>query len=161
MRWRAQPSRADRFLGLHFFNPAHVLPLVEVIRNDFTSEPTIETALIFLARIKKRPVQCKDTPGFIVNHVARPFYGEALRLLGEGVADAATIDALMETLGFKMGPFRLIDLVGCDVNFARSRSPFIKRFFRTLNIVPIRFNSRWWKAGDSGARADSGFYSYE
>src|SRR5690606_26956632 len=94
----AASGRPDRFLGLHFFNPAHIMRLVEIIGGDDTSEETMATATAFVQRIGKEPVFCQDTPAFIVNRVARPFYGEAFRLLGEGAANVADIDRLLKSV---------------------------------------------------------------
>lgn len=153
-------QRAEKFLGSHFFNPAHVMLLVEVIRNDATSDETVNAVLEFVARLKKTAVQCKDTPAFIVNRVARPFYGEALRLLGEGAADAATLDALMESVGFKMGPFRLIDLIGCDVNFAVTQSVY-HAYFQDPKYRPHPIQQQMVESGRLGRKTGRGFYSYE
>ncbi|MBI4674493.1 MAG: 3-hydroxybutyryl-CoA dehydrogenase [Chloroflexi bacterium] len=153
-------KRADRFLGLHFFNPAHLMPLVEVIRGEATSDETLRVALDVITRLGKTPVQCKDTPAFIVNRVARPFYGEAFRLLGEGAADVATIDALVESAGFKMGPFRLIDLIGCDVNFAVTQSVY-NAFFQDPKYRPHPIQQQMVESGRLGRKTGRGFYSYE
>lgn len=152
-------NRADKVIGLHFFNPAHIMKLVEVVRGDFTSEATAETCLAYVAALEKTAVLCQDTPAFIVNRVARPFYGEALRLLGEGAADAATIDKLLKSLGFRMGPFELIDLIGCDVNFAVTQSVY-EAYFHDPKYRPHPIQRRMVESGRIGRKAGLGFYDY-
>lgn len=152
-------NRADRFLGMHFFNPAHIMKLVELIRADFTSEETMATAAEFVQRLGKTAVFCKDTPAFIVNRVARPFYGEAMRLLGEDVADVATIDKLIKSLGFRMGPFELIDMIGCDVNFAVTQSVY-NAYFQEPKYRPHPIQRRMVESGRLGRKTDHGFYDY-
>ena len=115
-------KQPERMVGMHFFNPAPVMTLVEVVRGLASAPQVVETVRATAAAWGKTPVVCRSTPGFIVNRVARPFYGEALRALAEGAADIATIDAVMRARGFRMGPFELIDLIGLDVNLAVSRS---------------------------------------
>lgn len=151
--------RGDRFLGLHFFNPAHVMKLVEVITSDDTSPETVAAAKEFVARIGKTAVFCKDTPAFIVNRVARPFYGEAFRMLGEGVADVATIDRLIKSVGFPMGPFELIDLIGCDVNLSVTQSVY-DAYFQEPKYRPHPIQRRMVESGRLGRKTGRGFYNY-
>ncbi|MEZ4594654.1 MAG: 3-hydroxyacyl-CoA dehydrogenase NAD-binding domain-containing protein [Chloroflexota bacterium] len=153
-------SRADRFLGVHFFNPAHIMPLVELIRSDFTSDETVTAVQEFVAKLGKTAVLCQDTPAFIVNRVARPFYGEAFRLLGENAADPATVDKLMRSLGFRMGPFELIDLIGCDVNLAVTQSVY-DAYFQEPKYRPHPIQKRMVESGRLGRKTSHGFYDYD
>jgi len=155
----AATKRPEQFVGLHFFNPAHIMKLVEVVRGDFTSQATVEAALAYVGRLEKTAVLCKDTPAFIVNRVARPFYGEALRLLGENAADVATIDALLKSIGFRMGPFELIDLIGCDVNFAVTQSIY-EAYFHEPKFRPHPIQQRMVESGRLGRKTGRGFYDY-
>jgi 3-hydroxybutyryl-CoA dehydrogenase len=155
----AASNRQDRFLGLHFFNPAHIMKLVEVICCDFTSDETVTAAAAYVEKLGKTAVFCKDTPAFIVNRVARPFYGEALRLLGENAADAETIDKLMKSIGFRMGPFELIDLIGCDVNFAVTQSVY-DAYFQEPKYRPHPIQRRMVESGRLGRKTGHGFYDY-
>ena len=127
---------AERIIGIHFFNPAPLMPLVEIIPSIQTGEKTTTVCKNLISSWGKTVVLCKDTPGFIVNRVARPFYGEALRIYEEGMADFSTIDwALTEIGGFRMGPFTLMDYIGNDVNFAVTESVF-KAFFYDPRFKP-------------------------
>jgi 3-hydroxybutyryl-CoA dehydrogenase len=153
-------SRADRFLGLHFFNPAHIMKLVEVIALDDTSEETIDKAVNFIHSLNKSPVLCKDTPAFIVNRIARPFYGEALKLLGEQASDVDTIDRLVRSMGFKMGPFELIDLVGTDVNLAVTQSVY-EQFFYDSKYRPHPIQQQMVASARLGRKSGRGFYNYQ
>jgi 3-hydroxybutyryl-CoA dehydrogenase len=150
----------ERVVGMHFFNPAPVMPLVEVVSGDATA-PGVADAVSDLARAwGKTPVRCTSTPGFIVNRVARPYYGEALRLLGEGAADPATIDAVATGAGaFRMGPFALMDLVGLDVNLAVSRSVF-EQTFGDPRFAPSVIQQGLVDAGRLGRKTGRGFYDY-
>lgn len=153
-------NRPDRFLGLHFFNPAHIMRLVEVIRGDETTAETLATADEFVHKLGKTVVHCQDRPAFIVNRVARPFYGEPLRLLGENAADVPTIDKLVKSLGFRMGPFELIDLVGSDVNLAVTNSVY-DQYFQDPKYRPHPIQQRMVASGRLGRKSGRGFYNYQ
>jgi 3-hydroxybutyryl-CoA dehydrogenase len=151
---------AERVVGLHFFNPPPLMALVEVIRAVQTSEEIAQTAYSLMESWGKRPVWAKDTPGFIVNRVARPFYGEALRLLDEGIADMATIDwAMTKLAGFRMGPFALMDYIGHDVNYKVTESVFAS-FYNDPRYKPSFTQLRLLEAGHLGRKTGRGFYDY-
>ena len=152
-------ERADRVAGLHFFNPAPVMPLIEVVRADNTSDETIGRLIDLARRWGKTPVVVKDTPGFIVNRVARPFYGEALRLLDHGVASVEAIDRIVRAAGFKLGPFELLDLIGLDVNFAVTQSIY-NAFFQEPRFKPHPIQQRMVEARRLGRKTGRGFYDY-
>jgi 3-hydroxybutyryl-CoA dehydrogenase len=156
----ADCERPDRVVGLHFFNPAPLLPLVEVVP-WLGGDPMVATsAYALIQRWNKTPVLATDTPGFIVNRVARPFYGEALRLLDEGVADVATIDwAMKEMGGFRMGPFELMDFIGNDVNYAVTRSVFEAMYFDP-RYKPSLTQKRLVEANFLGRKSGRGYYDY-
>ena len=149
-----------RVIGLHFFNPATVLPLVEVVA-AITSDATIaDRAGQLVATWGKTTVRVADTPGFIVNRVARPFYGEALRIHEEGIADIPTIDwAMRELGGFRMGPFELMDLIGNDVNYAVTKSVF-EAFYYDPRYRPSLTQRRMVEAGRLGRKTGAGYYEY-
>ncbi len=151
---------AERVVGMHFFNPAPLMPLVEVIRGARTDDAVVQETLDLARRIGKTPVRTKDTPGFIVNRVARPFSLEGLRMLGEGVADHATIDRLVrEGGGFRMGPFELMDLVGLDINYASSQSVY-EQFFYEPRFRPSVLQQRMAASGRLGRKSGRGWYEY-
>jgi 3-hydroxybutyryl-CoA dehydrogenase len=149
-----------RFIGLHFFNPPLLMRLVEVVRGDATSAAAYGTAVAFAKSLGKVPVTAKDSPGFIVNRVARPFYGEALKLLGEGVADVREIDRIVRSVGgFRMGPFELMDLIGIDVNLAVTRSVY-EQTFGEPRFRPHPIQQRMVDSGRLGRKSGRGFYDY-
>lgn len=150
----------SRVVGMHFFNPPPLMPLVEVIGGAETSEATIEAALALAHQMGKTPVRAKDVPGFIVNRVARPFYLEALRLLSDGVADPATIDRLVRGGGkFRMGPFELMDLIGLDINYAASQSVY-NAYFQEPRFRPSILQQRMVESGRLGRKSGRGWYDY-
>lgn len=150
----------ERFLGVHFFNPAPLMSLVEVVPGLATSKSTVEKILILMKTWNKIPVLAKDTPGFLVNKIARPFYGEALRILEEGIADIYTIDYAMKEYGkFKMGPFELMDLIGNDVNYKVTETVF-KEFYFDNRYKPSIIQKRLVDAGWYGKKTGRGFYDY-
>lgn len=150
----------ERILGLHFFNPAPVMPLVEVIRGEKSGEKECAFVYQFAKDLGKVPVIARDTPGFIVNRVARHFNNEALRILGDRVATVEQIDAIMKKAGgFKMGPFELQDMIGIDVSFAVSTSLYTS-FFADGRFRPSRIQQRMVQAGAIGRKAGEGYYVY-
>lgn len=153
-------QHASRVIGIHFFNPAPLMPLVEIIPAVQTATETLEKAKALIDSWGKVSVVCKDTPGFIVNRVARPFYGEALRIYEEGIADFATIDWAMTSIGgFKMGPFTLMDYIGNDVNYTVTESVF-EAFYYDPRFKPSFTQKRHKEAGFFGRKSGRGFYDY-
>jgi 3-hydroxybutyryl-CoA dehydrogenase len=149
----------ERMVGLHFFNPAPLLPLVEVVPGLATAPDLGSRMVTLMTAWGKVPVLCKDTPGFIVNRVARPFYGEAIRIYEEGIADMPTIDAAMKSVGFKMGPFELMDLIGNDINFTVTKTVW-EAFFYDPRYKPSFTQQRQVESGRLGRKSGRGYYAY-
>jgi 3-hydroxybutyryl-CoA dehydrogenase len=153
-------ARPGRLVGMHFFNPAPLMALVEIVRGAATDPGVAERAYATAAAWGKYPVHAASTPGFIVNRIARPFYGEALRLLVEGAADAATLDAVLrDCAGFRMGPFELMDLVGLDVNLAVTRAVY-EGYFNDPRYAPSIVQREMVDAGFLGRKTGRGYYRY-
>ena len=154
-----QIPHPERVAGLHFFNPAPLMKLVEVVHTKYTQEHTTRTLMELTRQLGKTPVLCKDAPGFIVNHVARPYYLEALRLVEQGLTDFETIDTLMEASGFKMGPFRLMDLIGNDINYAVSCSVY-EAMDKPARLTPSPIQEEKVRSGELGRKTGKGYYDY-
>lgn len=149
----------ERVAGMHFFNPAYMMKLVEVVKGKQSSAETMQTIYDLCGVMGKKPVRCEDAPGFIVNRVARPYYLEALRLVEEGVAAFDTVDDIMEASGFKMGPFRLMDLIGMDINLSVTQGVY-EAFNRADRFTPSPLQEAKVKKGELGKKTGKGFYDY-
>lgn len=152
-------AHPERVVGMHFFNPAPVMKLVEVIKARSTSDVVIRAITELAVQMGKTPVVCKDAPGFIVNRIARPYYLEAMKLLQEGLTTIETIDAVMEATGFKMGPFRLMDLIGMDINFSVSNLVW-EALGKPERLTPSPIQKNKVAAGELGRKTGQGFYNY-
>jgi 3-hydroxybutyryl-CoA dehydrogenase len=150
----------EQVIGIHFFNPAHIMKLVEVIKGAKTNSNIVERVLVFVQSIGKTGVVAADAPGFIVNRIARLYYVESLKLLEEGVADLETIDRIMESSGFKMGPFKLMDLIGVDTNYSVTESQY-QLFNFEPRFRPSRIQKQKVDAGLHGRKTKAGFYNYD
>ena len=144
---------------MHFFNPAHIMKLVEVVSGSQTAANVAETLMQVCIRMNKTPVLCKDSPGFIVNRVARHYYLEAMKLVELNIATFENVDSIMEASGFKMGPFRLMDLIGMDINLAVSQSLY-DAFDHEPRFRPAALQQEKVSKGELGKKTGKGFYSY-
>jgi len=153
-------KRPERVVGMHFFNPAHIMKLVEVIEGYRTSAETMERTSEHCRRMGKTPVRAKDTPGFIVNRVARNFYGEAFRIVGEGAATVEQVDRCMKAIGFRMGPFELMDMIGIDVNLMVTQSVYAQ-YFNDARFRPHLIQQKMVESGLLGKKSGGGFYRSE
>lgn len=149
----------ERVIGMHFFNPAPVMKLVEVVNTSYTNEETTQIIVDLVRQMGKTPVVCKDSPGFIVNRVARPYYIEALRLAEAGITDFSAIDNLLEATGFKMGPFKLMDLIGNDINYAVSCSVY-EQMNNPERLRPSYIQKEKVEKGELGKKTGKGYYEY-
>lgn len=149
----------ERVIGMHFFNPAPVMKLVEVVNTDYTNKETTRIIVELAKQMGKIPVICKDSPGFIVNRVARPYYIESLRLAEEDLSDFAKTDTLLEATGFKMGPFKLMDLIGNDINYAVSCSVY-EQMNKPERLKPSFIQKEKVEKGELGKKTGNGYYHY-
>jgi 3-hydroxybutyryl-CoA dehydrogenase len=149
----------QRVVGMHFFNPAPLMKLVEVVKAAQTTEEVVTTIVALAKEMGKTPVLCNDAPGFIVNHVARPYYLEALKLVEQGWSDFETIDALLVATGFKMGPFKLMDLIGNDINYAVSCSVY-EAMGKPERLQPSGIQKEKVEKGELGKKSGKGYYHY-
>ena len=156
----AKVPNPNRFLGIHFFNPAPIMKLVEIISGVETDATIAQQCTAFITSLGKTCVQAADAPGFIVNRVARHYYVEGLKLAEEKVAEIEQIDKLMESCGFKMGPFKLMDLIGVDTNFSVTSSIY-NLFHQDGKFRPSRIQQQKVDAGHHGRKSGKGFYDYE
>ena len=152
-------KRPSRVLGLHFFNPAHIMKLVEIVRGQETKDDVMYRAEGYIKQLGKTPVLAKDTPGFIVNRVARNFYGESFRILSDGIATHEQIDRIWKANGMSMGPFQLMDLIGIDVNLAVTESVY-DQFFHEPRFRPHLIQQKMVEANLLGKKTGQGFYDY-
>ncbi len=155
-----QVQHPERVIGLHFFNPATLMKLVELVTTPFTNETVTATAKELILQMGKTPVICQDAPGFIVNRVARPYYIESLRMAEQEGADLAQIDRVLEAAGFRMGPFKLMDLIGNDINYAVSCSVY-EQLGKPERLLPSYLQQRLVQEGKWGRKSGEGYYTYE
>lgn len=150
----------QRVVGMHFFNPAYIMKLVEVVKGDQTDDEIANTIYNICKEMDKVPVICIDSPGFIVNRVARHYYLESLKIAEDGIASFEDVDKILEASGFKMGPFKLMDLIGMDINLAVSKSIY-EAFNKAERFIPSALQEEKVKNGQLGKKTGKGFYNYE
>jgi 3-hydroxybutyryl-CoA dehydrogenase len=155
----AEVVSPQRVIGMHFFNPPTIMKLVEVVNTDYTNDQTTQMVMELAKAMGKTPVLCKDSPGFIVNRVARPYYIESLRLAEENISSFEQSDNLLEATGFKMGPFKLMDLIGNDVNYAVSCSVY-EQLNEPERLKPSPIQQEKVKEGKLGNKSGEGYYKY-
>ena len=157
----AATKKPERVVGMHFFNPVHQMKLVEIVKGALTSDETMKSAAAIAEQMGKKTIQVKDTPGFVVNRVARPFYGEALKMLGENVTSLEEIDRIVKKSGgFKMGPFELMDMIGNDVNFSVTESIY-EQTYHEPRFRPSQIQQQMVEAGLFGNKSKKGLYNYD
>jgi len=156
---QASISHPERVVGMHFFNPAQVMKLVEVVKGEHTADVVVQTVYDLCKQLNKTPVLCKDAPGFIVNRVARHYYLEAMKIVEQGIATIENVDAIMEATGFKMGPFKLMDLIGLDINLSVSQSLY-EAFDNAERFKPAPMQMDKVAKGQLGKKSGKGFYEY-
>ena len=149
----------QRVAGMHFFNPAYIMKLVEVVKGHRTNDEIAMAIYDICKQMGKVPVMCKDSPGFIVNRIARHYYLESLKIAEEGIASFEDVDSILESSGFKMGPFKLMDLIGIDINLAVSQSMY-EAFNETERFRPSPLQIEKVKNGELGKKTGDGFYNY-
>lgn len=149
----------ERVVGMHFFNPAYIMKLVEIVKGDKTNDEVSKTVYEIAKQMGKTPVMCKDAPGFIVNRIARPFYLESLKIAEEGIANFEEIDKILEATGFKMGPFKLMDLIGMDINLSVTKSVY-EAFNHAERFAPSPLQIEKVKNNELGKKTGKGFYDY-
>lgn len=152
-------SRPERVVGMHFFNPAQVMKLVEVVKGEHTADVVAQIVYDLCKQLNKTPVLCKDAPGFIVNRVARHYYLEAMKIVEQGIATIESVDAILEATGFKMGPFKLMDLIGLDINLSVTESLY-NAFDNEDRFKPAAMQIDKVAKGELGKKSGKGFYEY-
>lgn len=149
----------ERVVGMHFFNPAYIMKLVEVVKGRQTIDEVTKTVFDICKQMGKNPIMCKDSPGFIVNRVARQYYLESLKIVEEGIASYEEVDEILKATGFKMGPFQLMDLIGMDINLSVTQSMY-KAFYNVKRFEPSPLQIEKVKNNELGKKTGKGFYNY-